>query len=166
MPSPKVSNCGRPARPNICITSRGLSSVQAALTGLYTCRDFGVGGKRAWWVAGSVRLRPPIHACPASACVPPVQPSRHTAPAVRTAPHPLPSSPPTCVPLMMTVCAGRLTPQARVAVDTRICSGGTGGSAGVGISTSRESNRPHRHQSGLPQSSTTIGCAPPTHPPT
>jgi hypothetical protein len=36
IPSPNVSNCGRPARPNICITSSGLSSAHAALTGLYT----------------------------------------------------------------------------------------------------------------------------------
>lgn len=37
-------------------------------------------------------------------------------------------SPLTCVPLMMTVCAGRLTPQARVAVEMRTCSeGGEGG---------------------------------------
>ena len=62
MPMPWVSYCGRPARPNICMTSRGLSSCQLPLAGLYT------------WV-----------------------------------------------PLMMTVWAGRLTPQARVAVDTSTC---------------------------------------------
>mmetsp|Transcript_574 Transcript_574/g.1538 ORF Transcript_574/g.1538 Transcript_574/m.1538 type:complete len:267 (-) Transcript_574:621-1421(-) len=62
MPSPNVSNCGRPARPIICITSSGESSVQRPFSGLYTC-----------------------------------------------------------VPLMMTVCAGRFTPQARVAVLTSTC---------------------------------------------
>ena len=54
-----MSYWGLPARPNICITSRGLSSCQLPLAGLYT------------WV-----------------------------------------------PLIMTVCAGRFTPHAKVAVDT------------------------------------------------
>ena len=63
IPMPWVSYWGRPARPNICMTSRGLSSCQLPLAGLYT------------WV-----------------------------------------------PLMMTVWAGRFTPHASVAVDTKTCS--------------------------------------------
>ena len=62
MPSPKVSNWGRPARPSICMMSSGLSSHQRPFSGLYTC-----------------------------------------------------------VPLMITVCAGRLTPHASVAVLTSTC---------------------------------------------
>jgi len=62
IPSPWESYWGRPARPNICMTSSGDSSPQAPFSGLYT------------WV-----------------------------------------------PLMMTVCAGRLTPHASVAVDTSTC---------------------------------------------
>ena len=63
MPSPWESYWGRPARPNICMTSSGDSSPQAPFSGLYT------------WV-----------------------------------------------PLMITVWAGRFTPQASVAVDTSTCS--------------------------------------------
>ncbi len=62
MPSPWESYWGRPARPNICMTSNGDSSPQAPFSGLYT------------WV-----------------------------------------------PLMMTVCAGRFTPHASVAVETSTC---------------------------------------------
>ena len=54
MPSPKVSNCGRPARPNICITSSGLSSVHADLTGLYTWPGGRVGAGEEG--RGAVRL--------------------------------------------------------------------------------------------------------------
>ena len=62
MPSPKESYWGRPALPNICITSNGESSPHAPKTGLYTC-----------------------------------------------------------VPLMITVWAGKFTPQASVAVETKTC---------------------------------------------
>ena len=37
-PSPNSSYCGRPARPNICITSSGDSSPHAPTSGLYTCQ--------------------------------------------------------------------------------------------------------------------------------
>lgn len=71
-PRPWVSYCGRPARPNICMTSSGPSSCQAPFSGLYTC-----------------------------------------------------------VPLMITICAGRFTPHAKVAVDTNTCRCGVGILAGA-----------------------------------
>ena len=78
MPSPNVSNCGRPARPIICITSWKLNSSQPPFSGLYIC-----------------------------------------------------------VPLMITVCAGRFTPHASVAVLTSTCTCPSAKSSSTSVRSAR-----------------------------
>ena len=128
-PSPNSSYCGRPARPNICITSSGDSSPHAPTSGLYTCRirshecvallesrtrtqqrsftwqDPGINGM-------SYMQHVLLHNRISSSST-----TGSAAAALRQAS----SGWLACVPLMMTLCAGRLTPQASVAVDTSTC---------------------------------------------
>jgi len=119
MPRPVSSNCGRPARPNICCTS----SMPGKVTKLQPRYSESVRGYCIWISLCCMKNHDGcrLHR---RRCIAATENMQHAQGARERAPRslnwPLWASY-SCVPLMMTVCAGRFTPHASVAVVHSTC---------------------------------------------